>query len=869
MAPLQKPTPPKTSGVDPLKKQVSASSADSSLPPRDVEPQLSAGKPPVKTTNVPVGSSAPKTSTTQTVPTISKASMPQTAPAASAASSAPSSMAKPVSPTSPLSPSAPISPASPIKPVPPVTTQSKVPKDEVEEVADISDDLSNLEKELAALSATKPAASNQPAKTDLGAQPQASPLVTSPAKPVTPSPLQSPQTPLTQPSAAQTPRAPLEIKENVIKSTSSGSATGVAGLAAGAAAPLTPGMTSAQSMTPPGQKAPTQPFGAQAAQPAKMPAMPQMPPLPTMPPIQGRPSFPRNAPQARPPMQMPGMQPAGTQAAVPPAGAQMPGMKPSMQAPGMQQPMQRPGMPPQGMQQQSPLQPASQQQPLSQKPSLPQQPTQQPPLQQQKQEPTKVTQPSNTMIKKSPFRFLPIVVGVLLLLIVGIFLIKMFGGGSKGSVSIEEATNNTTDSKNTKTPEKTAAVTLKYWGLWESDAVLQEIFADYEAANPGVKIEYTQHSPRDYRERLQAALAQGSGPDLFRYHNTWIPMIKKNLAVLPSSVMTKETYAQTFYPIATENLTTADGIVGIPLMYEGLALVYNQEMLDKAGALPPKTWEELEALSQQLAVPGTAGHLERGGVAMGLTENVDNYSDIIALMMVQNGADPADISSEDTLQAVRYFVKYFTDFGVWDESLPSSTYAFTTEKVAMILVPSWRVLDIRAVNPTLKFGVAPVPQLPDTNVSWASYWVEGVSKNTKNADAAWKFLNYMSSADVLLKFHDAGATKTPRLFGEIPSRVDMAMQFANDPYVGAYLKDAPQAKTWYLASRTWDNGINDGLIKYLGDLVNEISAGGSNEDEVIETAANGFAQKLTEFGIQPAKTQTTQQPIQPISSFGQ
>src|SRR5690606_28468115 len=33
-------------------------------------------------------------------------------------------------------------------------------------------------------------------------------------------------------------------------------------------------------------------------------------------------------------------------------------------------------------------------------------------------------------------------------------------------------------------------VTLRYWGLWEPAEVIQPLIAEYEAANPNVKIEY-------------------------------------------------------------------------------------------------------------------------------------------------------------------------------------------------------------------------------------------------------------------------------------------------------------------------------------------------------------------------------------------
>ena len=182
---------------------------------------------------------------------------------------------------------------------------------------------------------------------------------------------------------------------------------------------------------------------------------------------------------------------------------------------------------------------------------------------------------------------------------------------------------------------------------------------------------------------------------------------------------------------------------------------------------------------------------------------------------------------------------------MWDETLPNSTYAFATEKVAMMIAPSWRAFEVKSINPNIQFAIAPVPQLPGTSIAWASYWAEGVAKISKQQDVAWKFLKYLSSKDVLLKMHEAAAIKTPRLFGEIYPRVDMAANMASDPYIGAFLSDAPKATSWWMASRTFDNGLNDKIIKYYEDAINAVNLGTSTPDEALKTTQQGVQQVLS------------------------
>src|SRR5439155_613935 len=156
----------------------------------------------------------------------------------------------------------------------------------------------------------------------------------------------------------------------------------------------------------------------------------------------------------------------------------------------------------------------------------------------------------------------------------------------------------------------------------------------------------------------------------------------------------------------------------------------------------------------KVTVRDTAGNLKTAGVAIGTTSNVDHFSDILGLMILQNGGDPklpTDKSSADALD-------YYTNFAkgenrVWDETMPSSTIAFTGASVAMYFGPSWRAIEIKNGNPLLKFKVAPVPQLEGGKVGWASYWAEGVSEKSAYKDAAWEFVKYLSQDDTLVKLY--------------------------------------------------------------------------------------------------------------------
>jgi multiple sugar transport system substrate-binding protein len=158
---------------------------------------------------------------------------------------------------------------------------------------------------------------------------------------------------------------------------------------------------------------------------------------------------------------------------------------------------------------------------------------------------------------------------------------------------------------------------------------------------------------------------------------------------------------------------------------------------------------------------------------------------------------------------------------------------------------------VRQINPNLKFQVIPIPQLPGTNVTWASYWVEGVSSKSKHQAEAWEFLKYLTSKETMVALYTEVTKDPTRPFGEPYSRIDLAQTIINDPYVGAYVRQAQTAQSFFLASKTYDNGINDLMIKYLEDAVNSLNKGVS-VDAALQTAAQGFTQVLTNFSSSAA-----------------
>ncbi|EKE06382.1 MAG: hypothetical protein ACD_19C00015G0014 [uncultured bacterium] len=399
----------------------------------------------------------------------------------------------------------------------------------------------------------------------------------------------------------------------------------------------------------------------------------------------------------------------------------------------------------------------------------------------------------------------------------------------------------------------TTANEIVWWGLWEDETVLKTVITDYELKNPGIKIKYVKQSKEDYRERLTNALAKGTGPDIFRIHNTWVPMFKSELDKVPASIYSASEFSTTFYPVATSDLTAGANLVGIPLEYDGLSLYINEEIFEKAGKNVPNTWNELRQTARELTIKDENGTITQAGVAIGRTENVDHWPEILGLMMLQNGVDLTKPTSKLAEDALDFYTIFSQSDGVWDATLPSSTVAFAGGKLAMYFGPSWRSFEIRLQNPNLKFRTVSVPQLPKTeanepDVTYASYWAEGVWARSKNKTEAWKFLRFLSESDNLQKLYND--TSKTRMFGEPYPRQYMESLLKDHPIIGSTISGAKTAQTWFLQSKTWDGptGINSQINKYFEDAINLVNSG--KESKIaLEPVAQGVIQVLSQYGI--------------------
>jgi len=107
-------------------------------------------------------------------------------------------------------------------------------------------------------------------------------------------------------------------------------------------------------------------------------------------------------------------------------------------------------------------------------------------------------------------------------------------------------------------------------------------------------------------------------------------------------------------------------------------------------------------------------------------------------------------------------------------------------------------------------------------------------------------LRFLVEKENLTKFYELASRS--RLFGEPYSRVDLASFLVQNDYLGAVIKQTDYFVSVPATSRTFDNGLNDEIIKYIENAINSTIEGVSYR-EALKTAKQGVDQVLEKYKL--------------------
>jgi multiple sugar transport system substrate-binding protein len=345
-------------------------------------------------------------------------------------------------------------------------------------------------------------------------------------------------------------------------------------------------------------------------------------------------------------------------------------------------------------------------------------------------------------------------------------------------------------------------VKLTVWGT-EPASAFRTLFEDYHRRVPNVTVSYTQLPITNYEQAILESLAAGQGPDIFQIRNRdLLPNLNK-LAPAPPAFMSLTQVRALFPTVVEDDFVWNGAVYALPLSIDTLALFYNRDHFDAAAIVsPPATWEAFVENVRTLRKLGAEGKVVRAGAALGgSARTVEEASDIVQLLMLQNGASPQAPASTPAAVAAFNFYLQFANAGsnayTWHDAMVPAREAFAVGNAAMLVNYRASLADLARKNPFLRIGVAPVPQTHNSQpVSFARYQGFAVSKWSRWAgDWAWRFVADVTTTPELVGVYLASGV-LPGQAGAPPALRAFIAGRLEDPELGTFAKQALTARSW-------------------------------------------------------------------------
>ncbi len=433
---------------------------------------------------------------------------------------------------------------------------------------------------------------------------------------------------------------------------------------------------------------------------------------------------------------------------------------------------------------------------------------------------------------------------------------------------------------------------LEIWGMFDDSHEYANIFKSYKETHPYVTgINYRKISGEEnYKRELLNYLAEGRGPDIFMIHNTWLPEFKNKIAPVPYGLISEIEFKDNFVDVVADDFYVDGDIYGVPLSVDSLALYYNKDIFNAAGIIdPPKTWAEIDDITQRLTSIDQYGNIDQSAIALGTYENINRSTDILSLMMMQLGSEmsnrEAGMATFDEPVSINGVVRspakdaleYYTAFAqgdqpiyTWNADMDYSIDDFYEGDTAMMLNYAYNYDLIEAKNAKLNFGVSEVPQFSlnqiGGQVNYANYWVFVVAKN-KEGQITKEGLNItkdmrISESWQFLKALTFPTAEQPMTFYNVVNDQPFSLIFENDlSEMYLNVKNKPAARKdlikmqqtdiklrpfvlGNLIAHSWYQVDSKDVEKHLGEMIESVQLGRSSVSDAIELAANRITQLM-------------------------
>jgi multiple sugar transport system substrate-binding protein len=346
---------------------------------------------------------------------------------------------------------------------------------------------------------------------------------------------------------------------------------------------------------------------------------------------------------------------------------------------------------------------------------------------------------------------------------------------------------------------------LHFWVMGREAEVISQLLPEFERRNPGVRVVVQQLPWTAAHEKLLTAFAGDALPDMCQLGNTWVPELAALGALEPlgARVSASSVVAPTDYFSGIWDTNLIDGTLrGIPWYVDTRLIFYRRDLLAQAGFdHPPRSWEEWARM--MAAIKRRAGP-EGYAILFPLNE----FEPLLALSLqgarplLAEGGRRGDFRGEAFRNALDFYVGAFRNGwapGMSNTQISNVWTEFGRGFFAFYVSGPWNIAEFRKRLPPERqkdWMTAPLPgpEGPGASIAGGSSLV--IMKSSRQKDAAWRLIEYLSEPAVQQRFHALTGNLPPRRSTWADARL------VTDPYALAFrdqlerVRPAPAVPEW-------------------------------------------------------------------------
>lgn len=295
-----------------------------------------------------------------------------------------------------------------------------------------------------------------------------------------------------------------------------------------------------------------------------------------------------------------------------------------------------------------------------------------------------------------------------------------------------------------------------YTAFWEG------VKADFEAANPGITIEYVTAPYGDIMNTIINMAGGGDRVDMIFGEVSWVSTAEDAGLAVPATDIFTEEYLADFYPNVLESFKVNGELYGLPMYISPFLLYYNKDIFTAAGLdpeAPPTTYEEMLEMAANIDGMTTADGNKIYAFGQ-TTASVPISGSALTAMVFNFGGQIVDaqgslaIGNDGFKQAIE-MLKALDDKGYNPQNakLKDLRNLFALGQLAMYYDQSWGFNGVSSINPEAASFTASAAPLKGGAGSGESLLQAQcliyTCTDTAKYDAIQKFTAYLIKEDTL------------------------------------------------------------------------------------------------------------------------